>query len=59
MVVAKSESWREAIRIKHLWPNLNPGETKWSWPNLNPGETKRSWPNLNLGGRLLGLYSRG
>lgn len=47
MVVAKSESKREAIRIKR------------SWLNLNPVETKRSWPKLNLRERLLGLKGRG
>ena len=47
MVVAESESWREAVRIK------------WLWPNLNPSETKQLWTNLNLGERLLGLNSRG
>ena len=36
MVVAESESRREAARIKLSWPNLNLVKTKQSWPNLNP-----------------------
>jgi len=26
MVVAEFESWTKVVRIKFLWPNLNPGE---------------------------------
>ena len=59
MVLAKSESRSEAVRIRQSWPNLNPAKTKRLWPNLNPTETKQSWPNLNLGERLLELNSRG
>ena len=56
--MAESEFWREVVRIKRLWPNLNPGDHKRSWSNLNLKESHFETFDI-FDAKEIGLNGRG